>query len=245
MSLPHKISSALVPNEMENGPAILDRADSQPSFGTSPKLGTFRDYALLKLTPEVRSRLQGCEKNWFSSAGFAESYCFPPAERVCFLEDSSGGITERCFYREIKSRGLFKSIEALGSANPLGVILRELQKLHRPSVVRVPWIAESDLPRLERGQRQLRAKRVGEDHYIELPKSTGEYLQSLGRKTRKHLPYYLRRLEREWGAEWAFSHRYATEIPREMYDGLLNLNGLRMRVKGRLSGWTSELREHR
>jgi len=205
-----------------------------------------KDYALTQLSQEMRSRLHGhSEESWFSSLGFAESYCFPPAERVCFLEDNAGKILSKCFYRERKWAGLFNELEVMGLIDPQNDLLRELQVHRRSSLVCVRWVGDADLPRDKGVWHSQSVKRLGEDPCIELPQSPSDYLHSLGSKARKHFPYYVRRLDREWGKEWVFDYQFGKSISRDDYDRLLDLNSLRMREKGRSSGWTQNLREHR
>ena len=211
-----------------------------------PNSAIFQDFSLSELSPETRVRLQmSNEQSWFSSMGFAESYCFPPAERVFFLEDGSGQIIDKCFYREGMWGGVFKKIEVYGPVSPGSNLLQELQLRRRPSVIHMDRVAEPDLAGWKDTWRTRRVARVGEDCCIDLPKSASEYLQRLGSKTRKHLPYYVRRLEKEWGGEWIFENHCGANISRESYDCLLNLNRLRMDQKSIKSGWTAELRDHR
>lgn len=216
------------------------------SDGAELDQGRFHDFSLAELSGEMRNRLEVChEPNWFSSMGFAEYYCFPPAERVSFVENASGETTEKCFYRERKWAGMFRELELCGPIDPRNSLLGELLLRHRVSAAHVQWVAAADLPEWKATLDAVRTERIGEDSCIELPKSCSEYLQRLGRKTRKHLPYYVRRLQREWGEEWAFEHHYGAEISRESYDRLLDLNCLRLSQKGIKAGWTPELREHR
>ncbi len=175
------------------------------SGGAELDQGRFHDFSLAELSAEMRNRLEVChEPNWFSSMGFAEYYCFPPAERVSFVENASGETTEKCFYRERKWAGMFRELELCGPIDPRNSLLGELLLRHRVSAAHVQWVAAADLPEWKATLDAVRTERIGEDSCIELPKSCSEYLQRLGRKTRKHLPYYVRRLQREWGEEWAF-----------------------------------------
>jgi len=67
----------------------------------------------------------------------------------------------------------------------------------------------------------------------------------LGSTTRKHLPYYLRRLNKEWGNDWHAERTSGSDIAKKAYLDLLALNRLRMSRKRKRSLWTGELAEHR
>ena len=220
---------------------IILNSDKVPS-----NLDAFQDFSLLELSAEMRDRLERFyERNWFCSIGFAESYCFPPAERVSLIENGSGEVIEKCFYCERKWAGTFRELEVCGPMHPQCSLLRELLLHRRASTAHVQWVAAADLAEWKARFNTVRTERIGEDSCIDLPKSCSEYLQRLGSKTRKHLPYYIRRLQREWRQEWTFEQHYGADISRESYDRLLDLNHLRMGQKGIRAGWTPELREHR
>lgn len=212
----------------------------------SQRVSHFHDLSFSDLSPETTSRLLATNgENWFSSLGFARSYCFPKAERLCFFQDSSGEIIERCFYRESRWLGLIRRVDVLGTVDPESDIVRQLLSFRRADLLHLHWVTEKDLPLWKDNWRTQKANRIGEDCCIELPKSVSEYLRLLGTKTRKHLPYYVRRLEREWGNRWNFEAQYGHNISKHSYDGLLDLNRQRMGRKGRRTAWTSELRDHR
>jgi Acetyltransferase (GNAT) domain len=207
---------------------------------------TFRDMPLSDVSRETRDRLERSpEESWLSSLGFAESYCFPPADRVSFLEDSAGNVVEKCFYRDEKWTGLLKRIEVCGPIDPESSLLQELQRCRGASIIRVQWMPAPNWSRWKATWSSRTAERIGEDYCIHLPHSSSEYLQRLGSKTRRHLPYYVRRLQKQWGADWTFAHQYGGEIARQSYDSLLDLNGFRMNQMGRKSGWTNDVRQHR
>lgn len=86
---------------------------------------------------------------------------------------------------------------------------------------------------------------MADDHCIDLPASADAYLKSLGSQTRKHLPYYLRRLKKEWGNSWQVEHAAGNQISKISYRDLLSLNALRMDRKRRRSLWNEEIAEHR
>ena len=206
----------------------------------------FHDVAISDLNEEMRSRLQHCRENdWFASLGFAASYCAKPAERVGFLEGSAGEVTDKCFYRETKWAGIFKQIEIFGSIDPGSGLLGQLQQRSRAQMVKVKWMGARDFTLGESSWKSFVIRQTTEDYCVQLPKTSAEYLQNLGSSTRKHLPYYVRRLQKEWGSEWDFEERKGAEISEESYERLFELNQLRMGQKGHRSAWTQQLRQQR
>lgn len=206
----------------------------------------FRDFCLAELAAEMRARLErGKNRNWFCSLGFAESYCLPPADRVCFLEDSRGEVIEHCFYRERMWVGIFKQVEILGPIGPRSDLQRQLQRHTRADMLSVRWMATQENPPECQFWKAALFQRTGEDLCIPLPKSSSEYLRSLGASTRKHLPYYVRRLRKEWGNEWTFEANSGMGIHKLAYEQLLELQCRRASKKGQRTLWTEALRKHR
>jgi hypothetical protein len=212
----------------------------------SPDHRKFHDLALSELSAEMRSRLQRLrDPNWFSSAGFAQSYWAPPAERVAFLEDRSGQVIEKCFYREDKWAGVFKEIGIFGPADPDSRLLGQLQQSRRAHIVKLWWVAAPNAPLDKTFWKSFAVRQRTEDYCIQLPESPSEYLQTLGSSTRKHLPYYVRRLSKEWDSRWDFKENTGPNITYESYERLFELNRLRMDQKGRRTAWTEDLRRQR
>jgi Acetyltransferase (GNAT) domain len=205
----------------------------------------FHDFATSELSAERRSRLRLSDQNWFSSAGFAESYWAPPAQRVAFLEDRSRQVLEKCFYREDKWAGLFKEITIFGPADADSLLLRKLQQTRHAHIVKLSWMAEPQPPLDKSFWKSFAIRQRTEDYCIQLPDTPSEYLQSLGSSTRKHLPYYVRRLNKEWESDWGFQENTCSDITYKSYERLFELNHLRMDQKGRRTAWTEDLRRHR
>lgn len=204
------------------------------------------DYSLLQLPSEVRQRLERRGvANLFCTLGFGESYCYPPGERVCFLENRAGEIVDQCVYRESPWMWFLRQIDVLGPIDPNGHLFRELRRRTRAHRINSHWISPQEFPRNGQAGRALVFRRTGEDLCIALPDSPSLYLQSLGSTTRKHLPYYLRRLRKEWGEAWSFEVCTGQEIHKAAFDQLLELQRLRAATKRQQTLWTEGLREHR
>jgi hypothetical protein len=207
---------------------------------------SYRDSSLLELSPEVRSRLYRWDaSHWMSSLRFAESYCYPPAQRVSYITGPDGEILEACFYREGKWGVVFKSISLTCLVEPQSKVFQMLVCHRLTDLIRAPFLPATGISQHPNGRNAVRFQQFGEDYSIELPRSTEQYLRSLGSATRKHLPYYLRRLKKEWGTDWRAEHASGSQIAKQSYLDLLVLNGLRMDRKRRRSLWTKELAEHR
>jgi len=232
--------SALVDTEPER-----ERVAIHGVAASSPQ-ASIHDAAVSGLTADARVAIdRAAGDDWFRSASFAATYAVPRAERVCFLTDGRGGIADACFYRETRRwRGL-PEIHVLGRTLPAGAVIRHLTGARRPGLIHFPWLTEVEM-QTARALHPICSVRPGaEDFLIELPSSPELYLQRLGRKTRKHLPYYLRRLQREWGDGLEFSARFGSGVTRELYEGLLDLNRQRMRQRRRESGWRNGIVEQR
>jgi hypothetical protein len=213
---------------------------------TGIRAGSYRDSSLAELPLDVRVRFERWRApHWMSSLPFAESYCFPPAERVSYLTGANGEIEEACFYGENRWALGFRCISLTCLVQPGSKILRLLAS-HRPAdLIRAPFLPASSLSHSPEDRSAVSFLPFGEDHSIELPVTASDYLRSLGSTTRKHLPYYLRRLKKEWGGDWRAEHASGSGIAKQSYLDVLALNRLRMDRKRKQSLWTDELAEHR
>lgn len=204
------------------------------------------DAALADLSPDLRMRLlQWQSKDWLSSPGFAEFYCYPPAQRVCFIRGPQDEIQEACFYLEKKWAGLFLCISLCSGTDPCGRILEFLKRGRPADLIRIPFVDSSVHEQQEPARANTSVRIMADDHCIDLPASADNYIKSLGSQTRKHLPYYLRRLKKEWGYSWQVEIAAENQIAKKSYRDLLLLNALRMDRKKRRSLWTWEIAEHR
>lgn len=204
------------------------------------------DYSLSEVPCEVRQRLQRRDvANLFCTLSFGESYCNPPGERVCFLQNDDGEIIDHCVYRESSWAPFFRQIEILGPVDLYGHLLGELQRRTRANKITAQLMSAQELPPDIETRRGIVFRRTAEDLCIVLPESSFQYLQRLGSSTRKHLPYYLRRLRKEWGEAWSIEALATQTIPKTTFNHLLRLQQLRSTQKGLQSLWTEALREQR
>jgi CelD/BcsL family acetyltransferase involved in cellulose biosynthesis len=154
-------------------------------------------------------------------------------------------VIEKCFYREDKWAGVFKEIGIFGLANPDSWLLSQLQQSRRAHIVKLCWLAAPNAPLDKRFWKSFAVRQRTEDYCIQLPESPFEYLQTLGSSTRKHLPYYVRRLNKEWDSRWDFEENTGPNVNYQSYERLFELNRLRMDHKGRRTAWTEDLRRQR
>jgi hypothetical protein len=210
------------------------------------RAGSYRDSSLSELSLDTRVRFERWKApHWMSSLRFAESYCFPPAERVSYVTGANGEIEEACFYRENRWLFGFKCISLTCLVQPQSEILQRLASQRPADLIGAPFLPASSLSYLPEDRSAVSFRQFGEDHSIELPVNASDYLRSLGSTTRKHLPYYLRRLKKEWGGDWRAEHASGSGIAKQSYLDILALNRLRMDRKRKQSLWTDELAEHR
>lgn len=206
----------------------------------------YRDLPLAELSPDMRSRLATFPfLSWLGSLGFCESYAYPPVQRHACLSDHSGEIQETIFYNERKWAGIFRELEIVSPMAPGSELLDRLPRARQPDLVTLSLQLTSEFPKRKGNLTLLEVRRTAEDYRIDLPETPEAYLQGLGKQTRKHLPYYLRRLQREWAGRFAIEVASGSLISRESYSDLLKLNQLRMRTKRRRSLWKHEVADRR
>lgn len=240
------LSSVTVP-----GPVLGEMATERDPLAdervaASYRLDSFHDVAISELTAEARQRInEAAGDDWFRSASFAATYSVPQAERVCFLTDRRGKVVDACFYREARRWKLVPEIHLLGRTVPASLVVRHLIGAQRPALIHLPWFKVTEMETVKALNPICSAQPLAEDFVIELPSSSDLYLQSLGSKTRKHLPYYVRRMQREWGVDLELVPLCGPEVPHELYEELLDLNRQRMRHRRRESGWRPLIVEQR
>lgn len=221
---------------------------SFPAEHCQPSLqaGGFRDADLAELPPDVHLRLsEWLAKDWFSSPGYAQSYSYPPAQRVSYITAEDGKILDACFYLEKKWAGIFQCVALSSGLNPAGPVHDLLLQSHSADLIRIPFYDGPSSGSHSHSGAKVILRKMADDHCIELPATAEDYLKSLGAQTRKHLPYYLRRLRKEWGNGWRVEYASGDQIGEKSYRDLLSLNALRMGRKHRRSLWSPQISEHR
>jgi ubiquinone/menaquinone biosynthesis C-methylase UbiE len=233
-------------------PVVLPETDmeqellaGEPTAG-SHLPGSFRDVPISSLSAEERRLIdQTAGDDWFHSLSFAGTYCFPPAERVCFLTNPQGKVVEACFYREVRRWRVLEEIHVQGRVAPGSSVVRHLIETRKPALIHIPWLRGVEIQNMKALKLFCSARQSAEDFLIQLPSSHERYLKNLGSSARKHLPYYVRRVQREWGDAVSFVPLFGSQVTRELYHELLDLNRKRMRQRHRETAWLPQLAEHR
>lgn len=112
---------------------------------------------------------------------------------------------------------------------------------HNAEFVSIPFVSHESLDKGDSDCLTQKAIRQGEDFIVDLPATMVSYVAALGRQTRKHLPYYERRLQREWGSRSRYTALLEKEIAFEDFERLVELNRMRMKHKGSRSAWTERM----
>jgi hypothetical protein len=82
-----------------------------------------------------------------------------------------------------------------------------------------------------------------EDIVLQLPRRIEEYHYSLGKKTRKHIAYYINRLEKEF-EDFSFKVTLPEKIDSGLVGRIVEMNRLRMKSKNRVSGIDKKYEEN-
>ena len=200
--------------------------------------GMFRDCLIENLSPSEYETANETARSWFESPGFATLYGTATHALVARPES---GQTGTMFYRVDRCLGFLRRIQFIGPVHLTEGALENVMSMHCAQLATIPLMGH-DFKYMEnrntRYQRSWKVARQGEDIVIQIPPTMEEYLSGLGKQTRKHLPYYVRRLEREWGSQLRFGHLETEQIELADFQCLVALNRARMRQKWKRSGWT-------
>jgi hypothetical protein len=245
MTGPHSTGLAAMPSHSSGGvncPGVTARLAED---GLRPE-SVIGDMSISELTAEDQEGIAKTnDGDWFRSLGYAGTYSSSPAQRVCFVRDSEKRIVDACFYRELQRFKVFNEIQVQGRVSSESMAVKHLLATRKPALIHLSWLRAEDIQSVGTLGLRFSVQQMADDFLIDLPPSEQEYLDRLGGKTRKHLPYYVRRMEREWGSDVAFSSLVGHEISRELFDRVLELNRKRMERRGKRSGWSSEIVEQR
>lgn len=221
-----------------------DSAHGGQSFGGSAS-PVFTHVELKHLMPEAESFLRNIDGSWLGSYGFSTLYAFPPATNAWVKTDNQAHVVGACHFVEQAWKGLFKSLHIFGPTD-LGIQeLRQLLRERRAAVATITCMGPEHVTRLPRSWARCTSSVVSEDIVLELPRSEEDYLRSLGQNARTQLPYYLRRVQKEWGKDYALFFARGSEITLELFTELVELNRGRIERKGTRHLWHPQLIKQR
>lgn len=155
------------------------------------------DLLIRDIDEQLRDKAVSVVPKWWGTLEYCE--LFPsmfPAERI-YIEMEDGELCS-CAYCYREQQWLFgKLLNVLGPLqSPLSTIY-ELMIYRNANVVIVNYVRDKDLVTYQPNGLYVLLPQ-GADLVVHLPPTFEEYLKKLGPKSRKHLLYYFRRLEREW-----------------------------------------------
>ena len=197
----------------------------------------FRDCSVSELSPEEHEVAVQTAESWFGSPEFATLY--GAANRAVISSDDVGR-RRISFYNVERCLGLFRKLRFAGPVRLSDDVLRNLMAKHNAEFVSIPFVSHDNLDK-DNSHLDQKAIRQGEDFIVNLPATMVNYVAALGRQTRKHLPYYERRLQREWGPRSRYATLFEKEIAFEDFERLVELNRMRMKHKGSRSAWTERM----
>jgi hypothetical protein len=123
--------------------------------------------------------------------------------------------------------------------------LNELMEERRADLATITRMGPEDVAKLSGPWYRCAEAVVSEDLIVKLPPTEEEYLHSLGVNARTQLPYYLRRVQREWGNGLNVFYAADREISEELFKELVELNRIRIERKGAVHLWHPQLVQQR
>jgi hypothetical protein len=194
------------------------------------------DVALAELSDDAREWLQQSSLPWFNSLGFCTIYNSPAADRVWFQANEHGHAIHAVFYRERRFAGVLKILEGVGFTDCADSDILALLRLRKAALAVVNRMLDSGANKPSRGWLA-----VTHDVIVALPDSKDEYLTSLGKHKRQQMPYYWRRLHREFNEQVRFAARPGKEIALNDIVRLVRFNQTRMENLGKSNETQAEI----
>jgi hypothetical protein len=204
-----------------------------------------KDQALKEFSGGEIEKLRSHGGNFFASYGFAAMGSNPTADRAWVRMRPDRGIESVIYYSEAKALWLFKGITVLGYSDYEESDLRSLFELRRARFAEITLLNEDRRALMQNWPIQNRGYNSAYDNIIDLPDSPSDYLKSLGKSTRSHLPGYLRRVKREFGDRFVVRSFRRSEISSDLFHQLVDLSRKRLGKKGVKHLWVGDLLTNR
>lgn len=217
--------------------------ENGPWAGFEPNV--FTDVPLTNLSSDAQSALQSASADWLTSFRFCAQFASQPATNVWVRLDDHAQVSKTCFYLEQTWRRCFRKLHIFGPTALTSDELRVLLQSRDADLATVTCMRPEDVRHWSGPWHRWSTVVVNEDIVVELPRSEHEYLKSLGQNARAQLPYYLRRVEKEWGAGYTTAWANGGDISLEMVSELVELNRVRIEQKGATHIWNPRLTEQR
>jgi len=197
------------------------------------------DLSIDALNYEIVEQASSACPIWWGSPEYC--YLFPniafKPQRVLFIYNEDRNFKCGYCYRYSKGR-FFKTIQVLG---PLQASLEGIDVLlQRSHIIIVRFARFSDIQNLKQRYPQCWISQCGADIVLNLPKSIDEYIERLGKKTKRNLKYYIKKIIKEWGEEFKVVHLYGTEITEDIVSKIVEFNSTRLYLKGKNTTWTQD-----
>lgn len=173
---------------------------------------------------------------WFESPGFGLLYVKPAATRGVTVD----GNAPNCF---AETRG-FLSLKVLsfyGNWKGSAADLRAFLRAKGVGAATFSLLTKDQLTLFRDPALGARIAESNNDMVIGLPETPEQYLASLGSQTRKHLPYYQRRLGRDFQNRSSSEACWRDAVTESDFKALIELNRQRMSNAGRVHLWTDEM----
>jgi hypothetical protein len=216
-----------------------------PTPWASLRPGAFSDISLNDISLERVSSLCQAEEAWLGSFGFCTAYAFPPASDIWISVDDQGRVSKCCYYVEQRWLGALKKLHIFGPTNLTEYEVQLLLAEKQAALACITCMGPNDVSKWSGSWYRFASTAVNEDFILELPRSEEAYLRSLGSNARTQLPYYLRRVRKEWGDDCEVSVTDGLDISKDIIAELVELNRTRIERKGVAHLWHPQLLDQR
>lgn len=226
--------------------AVVD-AETKPSGTTPPDLpwsrlppGAMMELELAELAESTVAHLRTASSSWLSSLGFATLYAQPPATHAWIRLGEQAQIAKVCFFFERQWTRRLKRVHVFGPTDMTPDEIMGLVRRRRASLATIGCTAVTDMARWSGPWHRRSWRRVNEDIIVDLPASELEYMRSLGRNAQTQLPYYLKKLQKELGSQYAAVSLAGPQISSTAFQELVELNRARIVRKGVPHLWEAQ-----
>lgn len=182
------------------------------------------------LSPAEWSALNAVANDWYATPGHCLLYAHEPAEWVALWRDRCGTPLAACFWTPARWLRRFRVLKLAGPTTATPAMLKTLLKRQRAGMLSIPY-CEGTGPASPLPWWQSRTSPHEPDWIIPLPASLGQYMDSLGRTSRRHLAAYARRLENQLHPNLVVQER--AQIQPELLAELIELHRQRMANAGK------------